>query len=156
MADQDRALWDRTLMQKGFFYLEKSTAQRNLSIYHMLAAISAYHCSAPDFASTDWKSILSLYDKLIQTEDSPVILLNRAIVVSKVEGALQGLNELDKIRDSPALKSYHLYYSAKAEFYIELGKLPQACQCLKKAIELAPLQAEKDLLKRKLDLCTEK
>jgi RNA polymerase sigma-70 factor, ECF subfamily len=83
-------------------------------------------------------------------------LLNRAIVLSKVEGPSKALEELEKISDSPALTSYHLYYSAKAEFYIELGEFIQACQCLEKAIELAPLQAEKDLLKKKLDLCMEK
>ncbi len=61
LAEQDRSLWDRALMQKGFAYLEKSTDHKSLSIYHILAAISAYHCSASDFVSTDWKSILHLY-----------------------------------------------------------------------------------------------
>jgi hypothetical protein len=68
LAEQDRSQWDLNLMQKGFYYLEKSTINNTLSIYHILAAISAYHCSARDFESTDWKSILSLYDKLVQID----------------------------------------------------------------------------------------
>jgi RNA polymerase sigma-70 factor (ECF subfamily) len=127
-----------------------------LSIYHILAAISAYHCAAKDFESTDWSSILSLYDKLIQIDPSPVVLLNRAIVISKVNNALQGLEELEKIKDSPALESYHLFHSTKAEFYMQINEFRKASHCLEKAIELSPLQAEKDLLKKKLALCMQK
>lgn len=156
MAEQDRSVWDRTLMQKGFYYLEKSTIHKTLSIYHILAAISAYHCAAPDFESTDWKSILALYDKLIHLDHSPVVLLNRAIVICKVNGALEGLNELEKIKDSPALESYHLFYSAQAEFYLQLNDFRKASSSLEKAIQLSPLQAERDLLQRKLDLCRKK
>lgn len=156
MAEQDRILWDRAFMQKGFQYLEKSTIHKTLSIYHILAAISAYHCAAPDFESTDWKGILALYDKLIQVDDSPVVLLNRAIVVSKVNGALEGLYELEKIKDSPALASYHLFYSAQAELYLQLNDFRKASFSLEKAIQLSPLQAEKDLLQKKLDRCINK
>ena len=151
MAEQDRALWDRSLMKKGFYYLEKSTTDSDLSIYHILAAISAYHCSAKDFESTDWNSILYLYDKLITIDASPVVLLNRAIVISKVNSARKGLEELEKIRDSPAMKSYHLYYSTQAELCIQINEFHKASESLKKAIQLSPLQAEKDLLQKKLD-----
>jgi predicted RNA polymerase sigma factor len=156
MSEQDRSLWDRTLMQKGFYYLEKSTDLKTLSIYHILATISAYHCSAADFESTDWKSILSLYDKLIKIDPSPVVSLNRAIVVSKVHSALRGLEELEKIKSSPALESYHLFYSTQAELYMQANEFEKASACLAKAIELSPLQAEKDLLKRKLEICLKK
>lgn len=156
MAQQDRSLWDRVLMEKGFSYLEKSTGHDSLSIYHMLAAISAYHCSAQDFGSTDWKSILSLYDRLVRMDHSPVILLNRAIAVSKVEGAYRALTELEKIKNSPTLASYHLFHSTQAELYIQIDEYKEASHCLEKALDLSPLQAEKDLLKKKLDLCRKK
>lgn len=156
LAEQDRSLWDRLFMQRGFYYLEKSTINKTLSIYHVLAAISAHHCAAPDFESTDWKSILELYDKLIQIDHSPVVLLNRAIVVSQVRGVLQGLDELEKIKDSPELESYYLFYSTRAEFYLQSNDLQRASLSLEKAIRLSPLQAEKNLLQKKLDLCTKK
>ena len=151
LAEQDRTQWDLSLMQKGFYYLERSTAHKTLSIYHILAAISAYHCSAPDFESTDWTSILSLYDKLIQIDDSPVVLLNRAIVLAKVNGPQSGLDELEKIKDSPALATYHLFHSTQAEFYLQLNDLTRASAGFEKAMTLSSLQAEKDLLKKKLE-----
>jgi RNA polymerase sigma factor (sigma-70 family) len=156
LSEQDRSQWDRSLMRKGFFYLEKATTHRTLSIYHILAAISAYHCAAPDFASTDWKSILSLYDKLIQIDSSPVVLLNRAIVLAKVNGPSSGLEELEKIKGSPALVAYHLFYSTQAELYFQMNDLTRASASFEKAIELSALQAEKDLLQCKLELCQKK
>ena len=143
-------------MEKGFYWLEKATVDEDLSIYHFLAAISAHHCAAPDFESTDWKSILSLYDNLVQMDPSPLILLNRAIALSKVTGAQQALDELEKIKDSPALTSYHLFYSTKAEFYLQMNEFKKAVECLEKAIELSTLPAEKELLKKKLELCYKK
>jgi RNA polymerase sigma-70 factor (ECF subfamily) len=151
MQEQNRALWDRSLMQKGFYYLEKSTRHGTLSIYHILAAISAYHCSAKDFGSTDWNSILSLYDKLIKIDSSPVVLLNRAIVIGKVSGAREALKELEKIKDSRALESYHLFYSTQAELYTQINEFMKASDALRTAIQLSPLQAEKELLQKKLD-----
>jgi len=153
MAEQDRSRWDFPLMQKGFSFLEKATANRTLSIYHILAAISAYHCSAPDFNATDWKSILSLYDKLVQIDDSPVVLLNRAIVLSKVSGPSKALEALEEIKESPALASYHLFHSTLGEVYFQLNDLAKASESYQKAIALSSLQAEKDLLLKKLALC---
>jgi predicted RNA polymerase sigma factor len=110
MAEQDRRQWDLTLMQKGYYYLEQSASGTNISIYHILAAISAYHCSAPDFESTDWESILLLYDKLIMIDHSPLVLLNRSVAVSKVSGPEKALLELEKIKDNPALQKYQPFY----------------------------------------------
>jgi RNA polymerase sigma factor (sigma-70 family) len=154
MAEQDRSLWDRKLIKKGIFNLARSHNQ--ISIYNILAAISACHCMAPDFESTDWQTILSLYDNLVQLDSSPVVLLNRTIAVSKVSGAEKALNELERIKNDPALKSYHLFYSTQAEFYIQLNQFSNAANSLGKAIQLSSLKAEKDLLKRKFDLCKEK
>ena len=153
MEQQDRSQWDRSLMQKGFYYLEKSTAYNNLSIYHILATISAYHCASPDFESTDWESILSLYDKLAQIDRSPLVLLNRAIALSKVNGVRQAIEELEKIKNEPALASYHLFYSTQAEFYIQAENFQKASESIEKAISLSPLEIEKELLKKKLELC---
>ena len=151
MAEQDRSQWDHLLMQKGFYCLERSTAQPSLSIYHILAAISAHHCAAKDFESTDWEGILSLYDKLVLMDDSHVVLLNRAVVVAKVKGAASGLKELEKVRDNPAFAMYHLFHATCAEFYIELNDFVNAAASIDNAIKFARLPVEKDLLRNRLD-----
>jgi RNA polymerase sigma-70 factor (ECF subfamily) len=155
MAEQDRTLWDKELMQKGFFYLEQS-ANKTISMYHILATISAYHCSAADFESTDWQSILSLYDKLLLIDNSAIVMLNRAIALSKVSGVKNAIAELQRISENPVLQSYHLFHSTLAEFYLQANQFKEAAEALKTAIALSPLQAEKDLLQRKFDLCNKK
>jgi len=121
LEEQNRLLWDFTLMEKGFKNLEKSTVSNQMSSFHILATISAYHCSAINYASTDWKSILALYEKLLQIDNSPIVLLNRAVAISKVNGAKAAITELKKIEGAPMFKSYHHYYSALGTFYMETG-----------------------------------
>jgi RNA polymerase sigma-70 factor (ECF subfamily) len=157
LEEQNRLLWDYGLMEKGFNILEKSTtADQQISTFHILAAISAYHCSAASYKATNWKGILALYEKLLQIDSSPVVLLNRAIAISKVSGAAAAVMELKKIEGSPSLQSYHLYYSTLGTLYIELNQVNEAIPILEKAINLAPLPAEKSLLQKKLNSCLEK
>jgi RNA polymerase sigma-70 factor (ECF subfamily) len=154
MEKQDRNQWDKILMQKGFSYLEQASTGKSVSVYHILAAISAYHCSAANFESTDWKSILSLYDKLAEADHSPLVMLNRTIALSKVKGVNVAIAELEKIRSNPFLKTYYLLYATLGEFYMLAGKFKAAQTCLETAISLSNLPAEKALLQKKLDTCT--
>jgi RNA polymerase sigma-70 factor (ECF subfamily) len=156
MAEQDRSLWNKQMLDIGLGHLAEATKNDSISIYHILAAISAQHSIATDYNSTDWKAILSFYDALILLDNSPLVLLNRAIALSSVEGAKSALAELEQLKDNPALKSYHLFYSQQAEFYIQQNDFPNAIASLHKAIALAPLQPEKELLNKKLTLCNEK
>ncbi len=68
-------------------------------------------------------------------------------------GVDRAIEELKKIEDNPAIRSYHLLYSTMAEFYMQSNKLTEAAEYLKKAINLSLIQAEKELLQKKLDLC---
>ncbi|MEO6166755.1 MAG: sigma-70 family RNA polymerase sigma factor [Chitinophagales bacterium] len=152
---QNRLQWDYSLMEIGFKNLEKSTGNL-ISIYHILATISAYHCSATNYSATDWQSILSLYDKLVQIDNSPIVLLNRSIALSKVNGSKKAIEELKTIEENPAIKLNHLFYSTKSEFQIELNQFKEAATTLEKAIYLAPMKSEKILLQEKLLYCREK
>lgn len=156
LEKQNRSLYDVALMERGFKNLNKSAAENILSIYHILATISFYHSSAPNYKSTNWKGILELYDKLLQIDNSPIVLLNRAIALSKVSGAEKAVAALEQIKNAASLRSYHLFYSTLAEFYMDLNQFSNAIAAIKTAIDLAPLQTEKLLLQEKLKLCQQK
>ena len=156
MAEQDRSLWDEKMKTVGLSYLERSTENNDLSTYHILAAISANYCIAPDYPSTNWGNILSLYDHLLQIDNSPLVFLNRTVAMSKVFGPAKALEELQHIKNIPSLKSYHLLYSTEAEFYTQLEDYKNAAIALEAAIALASLPAEKDLLQKRLNACKEK
>mgnify|MGYP002396066462 CR=1 FL=1 len=149
LSQQNRSLWDFHIMEQGFSNLEKSAQNHQISKYHILATISAYHCSAKDFKSTDWKSILTLYDKLLSIDNSPIIILNRAIALSNLGSVKKAIHELDTIENDKLIKSNYLFYSTKAEFYFQIKDYTIAKKTLKKAIELAPLTTEKRMLENR-------
>src|SRR5438094_9743673 len=73
LQDQDRADWNGPMIARGFFHLAQSAAGDELNEYHLQAGIAACHCAAKDYPSTDWPQILSLYDRLTELNDSPVV-----------------------------------------------------------------------------------
>jgi RNA polymerase sigma factor (sigma-70 family) len=153
LAEQNRKLWDKQLMQKGFNKLDQASNAKQLSNYHILAAISACHCAAPDFESTNWQAILLLYDKLTELDGSPLVKLNRAVALSKATGLIEAIAELENIKNSTTLKDYHLMYSTLGDFYLQNGDTERAKDNLHVALQLCSLPVEKELLKRKLDQC---
>jgi len=156
MAEQDRSQWNKKMIDTGLTYMAKAVEDDELSIYHILAAISGQHCIAPDYASTDWKTILSLYDHLIRIDSSPVVLLNRTVAVSKARNTAEALSELEQIKKSGSISSYYLLHSTEAEFLVELGRFDQAAKSLEQAIALASIDSEKEFLQKRLDFCRQK
>ena len=69
------------------FHLARSAAGNEITEYHLQAGIAACHCMAKDYASTDWPQILSLYDRLMEFDDSPVVAFNRAVALAEVRGS---------------------------------------------------------------------
>lgn len=96
LEDQDRALWDRDLIDEGSALAERSLTGGH-GPYGVQAAINALHDEAPDFASTDWPQIVALYDVLGKLSPSPVVALNRAAAIAMRDGAAAGLALLDEL-----------------------------------------------------------
>jgi RNA polymerase sigma-70 factor (ECF subfamily) len=136
--------------------LKLSTTDASMSVYHYLAAISAYHCSAATWETTDWVSILDIYDRFIILDRSAIVRLNRSIALSMVKGAKAALDELSTLDDVSAIKTYSLYYSSKAEFQIELQLFNEALESLEKARELAGVSSEKKMIETRLHWCRKK
>src|SRR5216117_1324453 len=78
LEEQDRRRWDQTLIARGMSRLHESAAGEAVSEYHLQAGIAACHATAKDYSLTNWGRIMSLYDRLMEFDDSPVIALNRA------------------------------------------------------------------------------
>jgi len=91
LADQDRSLWNRQMIEEGTALVDRALASRRIGPYILQAAISAVHASAPVAEQTDWNQIVGLYDVLARAEPSPVINLNRAVAVAMRDGPAAGL-----------------------------------------------------------------
>ncbi len=153
LNEQDRSLWDKKMIHRGFHHLEKSAAGEELSEYHVQAGIAACHAAAADYASTDWKRILDYYDELVAMNHSPVAALNRAVALAMIEGPEAGIQALDKIKTLPPMKSYYLLPSTYAEFYKQIGQCQKALQYYRQALELVGTEPERRFLLRKIKEC---
>ena len=150
MKDQDRNQWNKKLIDKGIHYLNKAVQSHTVSLYQILAAISANHCVATAFEKTDWSEILSLYDSLLSITDSPFIRLNRSVAIAKVRGNLAAINELKLLKSETDIEDHYLFHSTIAEFYMEESKFEKAENHLIKAISLAKNKRDIHLLEKKL------
>jgi RNA polymerase sigma factor (sigma-70 family) len=153
LHEQDRSKWNKAMIARGMFHFAQSASGDELTEYHLQAGISACHCATPDYESTDWAQILSLYDRLVEMDHSPVVALNRAIVIANVQGPQAGLAALAAIEDLDKLESYYLFYAVQGEFEEQLNHLSAAAEHFRKALELAELKSEKAFLEKKLKAC---
>jgi RNA polymerase sigma-70 factor (ECF subfamily) len=153
LEEQNRSHWDRSMIARGMFHLAQSAAGNEISEYHLQAGIAACHCAAGDYASTDWRQILALYDRLVQIDDSPVVALNRAVVVAQIHGPGAGIEAVAAIRNQRSLESYHLFYAVLGEFEARLGNHLAAVGHLRKAIQLTEIKSEQALLAKRLRHC---
>jgi RNA polymerase sigma factor (sigma-70 family) len=151
LEEQDRSQWSRSMIQGGMLHLELSARGDKLSEYHLQAGIAACHCLAPDYASTDWRQILSLYDSLAELNDSPVIALNRAVAVAKVRGPAKGIEALEAILNRQQLDSYPLFHVVLGEFEAQRNQFDNAAKHLRKALRLTDMTSERSFLERKLE-----
>ena len=91
LEQQDRALWDRAQIAEGIGLVEKSLTSHRFGSYTLQAAIAAVHAEADSAATTDWRQIVMLYNRLAQIQPSPVVELNRAVAIAMCEGPEVGL-----------------------------------------------------------------
>jgi predicted RNA polymerase sigma factor len=131
-------------------HLSESAAGEELSAYHLQAGIAACHCAANDYESTDWPQILSLYDRLLELDDSPVIALNRAVAVANVHGPQAGIEAVETIQNGSQLKSYYLLYAVLGEFEKQLNNFQAAIDNFQKALQLTDLTSEQLFLSKRL------
>lgn len=155
LADQDRNLWDGRMIEKGLGFLIKSFKEGSeiISKYQILATISAHHCTAKSDETTDWEGILSLYNNLMIIDSSAVVLLNRAVAISKVYGAQKAINELEKLKNDLTLKNYPQYFSVLGEFYSVTGNHSKAAGYFQQALKQTRNRKEIALLRKKIKRC---
>ena len=92
-----------------------------MTTYHVQAAIAAVHAVAPRAEDTDWRRMLTLYDDLQRLNPSPVVALNRAVALARVEGPTAALVEVIRLEQEPALADYYLLPSVKGALLVETG-----------------------------------
>ena len=148
LADQNRSLYDESYIQWGWQFLQDSSKFDETSVYQLEAAIACYYTIAETYDKTNWRAILDLYNRLIEYKPSPVVLMSRIVVLSKVDGAALALKEMKKLENH--IKGNQSFLALKADLLAETGNWPDARLNLQKAISQAQNITERRFLEKKL------
>jgi RNA polymerase sigma-70 factor (ECF subfamily) len=152
LEQQDRSLWNKDQIAEGVSLTERALRSRRFGAYTLQAAIAAVHAESSSVASTDWRQIMLLYDRLLHVQQgSPVVELNRAVAVAMCEGLEQGLALIDDLLAREQLSHYHLAHSARADLCRRLGRIPEARASYEKALALAPQEPDRRFLAKRLE-----
>ena len=150
LEEQDRSLWDTAVIAEACTILDAAVRRRHPGPYQLQAAIVACHASAPTAAATDWAEIAVLYERLGQMVPTPVVALNRAVAVAMADGPAAGLLLVEQLEQTGALDGYYLLPATRADLLRRLGDKEQADVAYRRALELAPTDAERRYLARRL------
>jgi len=146
LLDQDRARWDRLLINRGLAALARAEELGGShGLYVLQAAIAACHARAFRPEETDWGLITRLYTELAEVAPSPIVELNRAVAVSMADGPAAGLALVDQLAAEPALRSYHLLPSVRGDLLLKLGRADEAEAEFRRAGELTQNAREREL-----------
>jgi len=150
LEEQDRTLWDAGRIQLGLEWLARAATGEIFSRYHAEAAIAAEHCLAPTFAETRWQEIVELYAMLERIAPSPLHTLNKAVAVAEWQGHAAGLAVVEGMVLPPWLAGSYLWDAVLSDLQRRAGHLEVARQHRDRALSLAPTEAVRDLLQRRL------
>jgi RNA polymerase sigma factor (sigma-70 family) len=143
LAEQDRSLWNTTLIADGVAVLQAALAHDRLGEFQAQAAIAALHADAASAEETDWVQIVGWYDELLRLTGSPVVQLNRAIAVGEADGPAAGLAALATVNTTVPRRA-----AASAYLHEQAGDLRTAARLYADAARSAPNLAERNHLTR--------
>ncbi|MFI7501613.1 RNA polymerase sigma factor [Streptomyces sp. NPDC049687] len=145
LPEQDRGRWDRELIVEGQSLVRSCLRRNRPGPYQIQAAVQAVHSDAPTAEATDWGQILRLYDQLMAVAPSPVVALNRAVVVAEVEGPRPALDLLGTL----GLDGYHVFHAVRADLLRRLDRRAEAVRAYDAALALTESAAERAHLERR-------
>jgi predicted RNA polymerase sigma factor len=156
LLDQNRAQWDRLLIQRGLAALERVAKLGGMrGAYAIQAAIAACHARATTGEETDWLRIATLYGELAEVAPSPIVELNRAVAVGMARGPAAGLELLNPLESDRALQNYHLLPSVRGDLLWKLGRMAEARTEFERAASMTRNARERNLLLERARSCGE-
>ncbi len=155
LEDQDRGRWNRDMIEEALDAMTQAAVARSRfrtdrGPYALQAEIAREHATAMSFDSTAFDRIAQLYAQLAASAPSPFVEVQRAIAVAMSEGPDAGLALLDALEDR-RLEQSHLLSAARADLLRRAGRAADALPHYRRALELAPTDAERRLLSRRVD-----
>ena len=150
LVEQDRARWDRALIERGVLHLSQAATGDELTRWHLEAGIACEHTLAPSVAETDWRRIVDLYDALLAQAPGPIVAMNRAVAIAELRGLDAGREALRALEGDEKLSRYTFYFAARADIERRAGKRAEARRLYERALDLARSRAERLVFQKKI------
>ncbi|NIT12902.1 MAG: hypothetical protein GTN99_01240 [Candidatus Dadabacteria bacterium] len=144
------------MIAKGLYHLDRSAEGSKVTIYHLESAIAAIHCLAKSYKETDWYRILTVYDKYLSVKQSPYVELQRASIISKINGAKSGIDEIMNIKQIDKLEDNPLLYSTLGNLHLQIHNYSTALENYEKAYEYSDIDADKKFYQQKVQICRQR
>ena len=156
LEHQDRALWDRDAILEGTRLIDRAEVLlarggERPGPYLLQAGIACLHATAPSVEHTDTTAIVRLYDALLALTPSPVIELNRAIAIAMADGPAVALPLVEALDAAGALAAYPPLPATRADLLRRLGRADEAAVHYRRALDIAPSDAERRHVSRRLE-----
>lgn len=152
LEEQDRARWDRALIERGVAHLAASAGGGRMSRWHLEAGIACEHAVAPSVRETDWGRVVAFYDLLVAQSPGPIVALNRALAVAERDGIEEGRRELVAVAGDKRLARYPFYWAALADLQRRADRHADARSSYQRAIEHSRSPAERASYRRRIEL----
>ena len=149
LEDQDRLKWDLRLIGAAQTWLANSKTDQPTT-FHFEATIAMQHCIAKSVETTDWDSIVCLYNRLLDLRYSPIYALNCAIAVGQTGDTTKAMSQLQALRAHKEMNDYLLLDCAIARIHELEGDTQKAVDAYLMALSKKVAPHEKELLERKL------
>ena len=102
LADQDPSLWNSAMIDEAETALHHARALRSIGRYQLEGALQSAHVHRRRSGEDNWGDVVQLYDALLAMSGSPVVAINRALAITEVRGAAEGLAALDAVAEDRA------------------------------------------------------
>ena len=154
LPEQNRARWDRLQIQRGLQALLRAQRLGGADgAYALQAALAACHARANRVEDTDWAGIAALYARLMAVAPSPVVELNRAVAVSRAQGASAALPLVDTLAGEPKLRDYAPLAAVRGDLLQQLGRSGEARDAFLRAAGLTGNLREREVMLQRAAAC---
>jgi predicted RNA polymerase sigma factor len=146
---QDTSRWDPTLIAHGESLLRRAHGFGQPGRFQYEAAIQSAHCAKAAQGRVDGHTLQKLHRALLRLAPSLGAAVAAAAVDGEADGPAAGLRALDAITD-PAIERFQPAWTTRAHLLAEAGRVADAAEAYRRAIELTADPWVADYLSRRL------
>jgi RNA polymerase sigma-70 factor (ECF subfamily) len=135
LTQQDTRLWSQPMIDEAESELAHAATLKQLGRFQLEAAIQSLHTQRAITQQVDWKTLVVLYEGLIQLSPTLGAFVSYAAAITEAKRLEQGLIYLNTL-PTEAVKNYQPYWALKAHLLKQVEQKAEAQQAYSRAIGL--------------------